>query len=201
MILAEFLEHVKARRPLDTEEIQLFMNEMSEKARRLSFEAGSTLGAHSDTDPQNRPYEKFRVAPAGEDYNNQGLKPTTGTKVSGWERVFTFTNAGNWSQYQTLVLRDGYRLPNLRELLIMGTRLPETAWNTYEATYKPIIGSTQYYYSKAMYLSMTSFSRRYIVPGYSSRDGFRFNANDQSIGVPPTDDTGKGYVHGVKDVQ
>ena len=174
---------------------------LSEKARRLSFEAGSTLGAHSDTDPQNRPYEKFRVAPVGEDYNNQGLKPTTGTKVSGWERVFTFTNAGNWSQYQTLVLRDGYRLPNLRELLIMGTRLPETAWNTYEATYRPIIGSTQYYYSKAMYLSMTSFSRRYIVPGYRSREGFRFNANDQSIGVPPTDDTGKGYVHGVKDVQ
>ena len=38
MILAEFLEHVKARRPLDTEEIQLFMNEMSEKARRVTTE-------------------------------------------------------------------------------------------------------------------------------------------------------------------
>lgn len=38
MILAEFLEHVKARRPLDTEEIQLFMNEMSDKARRVTTE-------------------------------------------------------------------------------------------------------------------------------------------------------------------
>lgn len=174
---------------------------LSEKARRLSFEAGSTLGAHSDTDPQNRPYEKFRVAPAGKDYNNQNNIPETDVRGYIGNRYLVFTNAGNWSQYQTLVLRDGYRLPNLRELLIMGTRLPESAWNTYEATYKPVIGSTQHYYSKAMYLSMTSFSRRYTVPGYSSRDGFRFNAQDQSIGVPPTDDTGKGYVHGVKDVQ
>lgn len=172
------------------------VSNLSEKARRLSFEAGSTLGAHSDTDPQNRPYEKFRVAPVGEDYNNQGNKPTTEAGWSGWNRVLTFTNAGNWSEYQTLVLPDGYRLPNLRELLIMGTRLPDTAWKQYEARY---LGG--YVRSKAMYLSMTSFSRRYTVPGYSSRDGFRFNAQDQSIGVPPTDDTGKGYVHGVKDVQ
>lgn len=174
---------------------------LSEKARRLSFEAGSTLGAHSDTDPQNRPYEKFRVAPVGEDYNNQGNKPTTGTKILEWQRVFTFTNDGNWSQYQTLVLPNGYRLPNLRELLIMGTRLPEKAWNTYEATYKPIIGDIQHYYSKAMYLSMTSFSRRYTVDGYSDREGFRFNAQDHSIGVPWLKDDGKGYVRGVKDVQ
>lgn len=177
------------------------VSNLSEKARRLSFEAGSTLGAHSDTDPQNRPYEKFRVAPVEEDYNNQGQKPTTRTKISDWQRVFTFTNDGNWSQYQTLVLPNGYRLPNLRELLIMGTRLPEAAWNTYVATYKPFLGSTQYYYSKAMYLSMTSFSKRYIVPNYSDREGFRFNAKDQSIGVPWVNDDGKGYVRGVKDVQ
>lgn len=168
---------------------------LSEKARRLSFEAGSTLGAHNDTDPQNRPYEKFRVAPVGKDYNNQSNGPTYRVGGTIGNRYLVFTNAGNWSQYQTLVLPDGYRLPNLRELLIMGTRLPEDAWETYSATY--IIR----YSSKAMYLSMTSFSRRYTVPGYSSRDGFRFNAQDQSIGVPPISDDGKGYVHGVKDVQ
>ena len=154
------------------------------------------MGAHSDTDPQNRPYEKFRVAPVGKDFNNQGYGPTYRVGGTIGNRYLVFTNAGNWSEYQTLVLPDGYRLPNLRELLIMGTRLPEDAWETYSDTY---IGRR--YSSKAMYLSMTSFSRRYTVDGYSGREGFRFNAKDQSIGVPPTDDTGKGYVHGVKDVQ
>ena len=173
---------------------------LSEKARRLSFEAGSTLGAHSDTDPQNRPYEKFRVAPVGEDYNNMGNKPETYAAGNRRDRTLAFNNDANWSSYQTITLPHGYRLPNLRELLIMGTRLPGEAWRTYEASYR-YWGQSYTVTGKAMYLSMTSFSRRYTVPGYSRRDGFRFNAKDQSIGVPPTDDTGKGYVHGVKDVQ
>lgn len=173
---------------------------LSEKARRLSFEAGSTLGAHSDTDPQNRPYEKFRVAPVGEDYNNMGNKPETYAAGNRRDRTLAFNNDANWSSYQTITLRDGYRLPNLRELLIMGTRLPDSAWKTYKASYEYWF-QTYTVTGKAMYLSMTSFSRRYTVDGYSGREGFRFNAKDQSIGVPPIGDTGKGYVHGVKDVQ
>ena len=158
------------------------------------------MGAHSDTDPQNRPYEKFRVAPEGEDYNSMGNNPSTYAAGTGRNRTLAFDNDANWSSYQTITLPDGYRLPNLRELLIMGTRLPDEAWRTYKASYR-YWGQSYTVTGKAMYLSMTSFSRRYTVPGYSSRDGFRFNAKDQSIGVPPTDDTGKGYVHGVKDVQ
>lgn len=173
---------------------------LSEKARRLSFEAGSTLGAHSDTDPQNRPYEKFRVAPEGEDYNSTGNNPSPYAAGTGRNRTLAFNDDANWSSYQTITLPHGYRLPNLRELLIMGTRLPDGAWRTYEASYR-YWGQSYTVTGKAMYLRMTSFSRRYTVPGYSRRDGFRFNAKDQSIGVPPTDDTGKGYVHGVKDVQ
>lgn len=176
------------------------VSNLSEKARRLSFEAGSTLGAHSDTDPQNRPYEKFRVAPVGEDYNNMGNKPEIYVAGTGRYRSLAFDNDANWSSYQTITLPDGYRLPNLRELLIMGTRLPDSAWKTYEASYR-YWGSYYTVTGKAMYLSMTSFSRRYTVDGYSGREGFRFNAKDQSIGVPPTGDTGKGYVRGVKDVQ
>lgn len=38
MTLAEFLAHAAARRPFDTEEIGRFMNEMSESARRITFE-------------------------------------------------------------------------------------------------------------------------------------------------------------------
>lgn len=38
MILTDFLEHVKERKRLDTEEIYRFMDEMSDEARRLTFE-------------------------------------------------------------------------------------------------------------------------------------------------------------------
>lgn len=38
MNLAEFLDFTASGRPLDTEEISLFMHEMSESARRITFE-------------------------------------------------------------------------------------------------------------------------------------------------------------------
>lgn len=38
MILTDFLEHVRERKRLDTEEIYRFMDEMSDEARRLTFE-------------------------------------------------------------------------------------------------------------------------------------------------------------------
>lgn len=38
MTLENFLEHVKERRPLNTPEIYRFMDEMSNEARRITFE-------------------------------------------------------------------------------------------------------------------------------------------------------------------
>jgi acetyltransferase-like isoleucine patch superfamily enzyme len=38
MNLEEFLEHVGARRPLNTPEIHMFLNEMSNEARKITFE-------------------------------------------------------------------------------------------------------------------------------------------------------------------
>ena len=38
MELKTFLEHVKERNPLDTAEIYRFMDEMSDEARRITFE-------------------------------------------------------------------------------------------------------------------------------------------------------------------
>ena len=38
MTLDNFLEHVKEGRPLDTPEISRFMDEMSDEARRITFE-------------------------------------------------------------------------------------------------------------------------------------------------------------------
>lgn len=42
MELKAFLEHVKERRPLDTAEIYSFMDDMSDEARRITFELNGT---------------------------------------------------------------------------------------------------------------------------------------------------------------
>lgn len=42
MTLDDFLEYVKTRQPLDTEEICTLMNEMSDEARRITFELNGT---------------------------------------------------------------------------------------------------------------------------------------------------------------
>lgn len=42
MTLDTFLKHAEARKPLDTPEIHRFMNEMSDEARRITFELNGT---------------------------------------------------------------------------------------------------------------------------------------------------------------
>ncbi len=173
---------------------------LSEKARRTSFEAGS-LPTHNDESPYNRPYGKFRVAPSDADYPAPECEAYE--DYEGWNRVIKlrFTNQLNWKDYQTYLRTDGYRLPNLRELLIMQTRLPDEAWKTYEERY-----IVNYGRSKAMYMSYTSFSRGTYGDGdgtVPNKDGgFRFNAQDKSIGAT-SNELGQdgGYARCVQDVQ
>ena len=169
---------------------------LSEKARRTSFEAGS-LPTHDDESPYNRPYGKFRVAPSDADYNVELNTPILDTywDLGAAERKTYFTNEYNWSQYKTVTLPYGYRLPNLRELLIMQTRLPDDAWTLYSTRY---FGRT--YESKAMYMSYTSFSRAGTLELEHKNGGFRFNAQDKSIGATESGNDG-GYARGVKDLQ
>lgn len=160
---------------------------LSEKSRRQSLEAGM-LPTHDDLSPYNRPYGKFRVASANNDYP----KPEYEYPYFLPGQELKFTNENKWAYYQTQSITPiGYRTPNLRELLIMMTRLPADAWPTYTASYGWYSDS-----SKAMYLSYTSFSRRNIFT--NKNGGFRFNANNNSIGATETNND-TGYVRGVKD--
>ena len=167
------------------------VSNLSEKARRLSYET-SSLPTHNDLSPYNRPYAKFRVAANVADY------PTPSIDVHALNR-WSWKGVQNWRWYQAAsITPSGYRVPNLRELLIMGTRLPDDAWQTYE-------GQRSFYghESKAMYMTYTSFSRgTYDGDGSISgkNGGFRFNAQDHSIGATSSDADG-GYVRGVKDEQ
>ncbi len=166
---------------------------LSEKSRRLSYEAGSQ-SVHDDQSPYNRPYGKFRVASVDSDY--PGPKVSVGGSIGN--RFLQFDNLHDWSYFQTEAIPNGYRIPNLRELLIMCTRLPESSWKTYEASYL-----WNDYHRKTMYVTYTSFSRGTYGNGdrtFSNKTGgFRFNAEDGSIGA--TESGHGGYVRGVKDEQ
>lgn len=48
MTLEGFIERVKARMPLDTEEIQLFMNEMSDEARKITIDINNSYHSQED---------------------------------------------------------------------------------------------------------------------------------------------------------
>ena len=169
---------------------------LSEKARRLSREV-SKLPAHNDEQPSNRPYGKFRVAANDADY------PTPKIDVNALNR-WNWEDDHDWVWYQTVsITPSGYRVPNLRELLIMGTRLPKDAWRTYTGKWGwPVTIYT--HSSKAMYMTYTSFSRGSYGTGNSSisgkNGGFRFNAEDGSIGATGSKADG-GYVRGVRDEQ
>ena len=162
---------------------------LSPKARRQSIETGN-LPQHNDLSPYNRPYAKFRVATRDQDFENAGRERTWSIPAFRWR------NWRDWSEYQTMTITpSGYRIPNLRELLIMQTRLPDDAWKSY-----PGGGLGDNGRGKAMYLSFTGFSRIGII---GNKDGgFRFNAADNSIGATSVvNGTDGGYVRGVKDIQ
>lgn len=48
MTLEGFIERVKARMPLDTEEIQLFMNEMSDEARKITIDINNSYHSQEE---------------------------------------------------------------------------------------------------------------------------------------------------------
>lgn len=168
------------------------VSNLSEKARRLSYEA-SSLPTHNDLSPYNRPYAKFRVAANDADF------PTPKIDVNVLNR-WSWEGDHDWKWYQTASITPrGYRVPNLRELLIMGTRLPANAWKTYSGCF-----GLYHHESKAMYMTYTSFSRGTYNGGDGSisgkNGGFRFNAEDGSIGATGSKADG-GYVRGVRDEQ
>ena len=169
---------------------------LSEKARRTSFEAGSSLGSHDDESPQNRPYAKFRVS-AG---TKEAIFPEpTCTWDRGWLGWQAEWNDQRWGYFQTLTPSGGYRTPNLRELLIMATRLPNDAWiKELEDSYKPQWGTTQYSTMELYYLTMTKFSRGGVDPYEDRNHGFRLNPRDMTLGAIPNNE-GDGYVRPVKD--
>ena len=163
---------------------------LTPNSRRENFEPGY-LPEHTDIQISNLPYAKFQVQGPESDY------PEPDYRYIAWEVKTDFANDLTWEEClqheeRSGALSSGYRMPNLRELLIMLNTLPESAWKTY--TY----GLRR---SKAMYMCKTEFSRAGKDHFGANRRSFRMNANDKSIGLLNDATSDRGYIRAVKDVR
>ena len=148
------------------------------KARRTNYEV-NPLPLHNERSANNLPYAKFRV------HANTYPTPSYNNN-SGW-------NNNTWSYYQTNApYPAGYRIPNQRELLIMTTRMPESAWETF---------TSGRYSIQPDYVCQTAFSLNGTAPYESgNREGFLWHSSNREFFLQ-NEDKEEGYVRPVQDVQ
>ena len=151
---------------------------------------GGILPQNKERDDNNRPYRKFAVLVSVEDdrwnssyTNTSGLYPNGGT--TPWRSVWYDEENGN-------PCPEGYRAPNLRELMLMYTTYPDLFENAFGGTY-------------SYYLCKTGFSFD-GWPGYTDgRPGFVYiyesKAKYGNLKLIGDDDgTASGKVRCVRDV-
>ena len=160
------------------------------KSRRSNFEV-VPLPAHNERSANNLPYAKFRVHKNA--YNPKGETPF----VDQWNIGKDEWNDWPWNSYQTVnPYPAGYRIPNQRELLIMTTRMPETAWPTFRDS-----DWGQSAEIKPDYVCQTSFSLNGTAPYENGkREGFLWNSESGVFYLQNSTDE-EGYVRPVQDVQ
>lgn len=160
------------------------------KSRRSNFEV-VPLPAHNERSANNLPYAKFRVHKNA--YNPKGETPF----VDQWNIGKDEWNDWPWNSYQTVnPYPAGYRIPNQRELLIMTTRMPETAWPTFRDS-----SWRQSAEIKPDYVCQTSFSLNGTAPYENGkREGFLWNSESGVFYLQNSTDE-EGYVRPVQDVQ
>ena len=193
------------------------MTNMNPKARRDIPEVGA-LSPHNERQDLNRPYAKFLVAE--KDYPEPESNATHGGDDYLWLPPYSsendakfnwFTNSKIWTYYQTDNKKDGYRIPNQRELLIMASRLPADVWNKTKLTrtwwYVDGIRKKQGSETQEkspFYYSQTSFSLNgkspYVEKYQDKRKGFIWNPNDKVFFLMHDENSEKGYIRMVKDV-
>lgn len=144
---------------------------------------GGILPQNKERDDNNRPYRKFAVLVSVEDDNESGLYPNGGTIP--WRSVWYNEENGN-------PCPEGYRAPNLRELMLMYTTYPDLFENAFGGQY-------------SYYLCKTGFSFD-GWPGYTDgRPGFVYiyesSADYGNLKLIGGDDgTASGKVRCVRDV-
>lgn len=165
------------------------LSRMNPKSLR-EFPVPDKQATHTHDQDINRPYIGFKML--ADTRNSSGDAPYY---------IGSFQNDNYWNAYQenNNACPDGYRVPNQRELLIMSTRLPDDAWETYGPVRR----------EKAIYMSYTAFALNNQY-NYNHRDGFMYNAETRAFTLQnwkePTSwwDQGEpkesGYVRCIKDI-
>ena len=179
------------------------LSRMNPKSLRTRTDA--PLQAHDETSVWNLPYEKFEMNAAT--LNDNEEEPEYSREQDGWDGIrpkykLTFDNSLNWFSYNNTAdnpCPDGYRMPNLRELLIMSTRLPKNEWPEYVIEAEGLGYARPEVRSKAMYISKTGFSMCGIDPYTGERRGFIYDAQSDKIFLQNNDGE-RGYVRCIKDI-
>lgn len=145
--------------------------------REYYVEGGGTYTPHHEKTEHNLPYWKFRVS--------KSLYPTPNYRVD---------NIYDWDYFQTYRSGVGYRVPNMRELLILMSRKGDKLYEHWKYKYDGYIYKLP---NPLHVLSYTSFSMKYSDPYTNDgRQGYSYNTKDGSMG--PGDN--EGYAPGVRDV-
>ena len=175
------------------------LSRMNPKARR-SVPSVISLGNHDETRDINRPYVKFEMEAISRNASgNEAIYDYNWSIPPDGE----FKNSNTWSIYRNSsnACPAGYHIPNQRELLIMATRLPSNAWETFECS-GPLGGR---YNARALYMCQTSFSmvgERYDSYSYTNaRQTFIWNPENGGIFYLQNETNERGYVRCVRDVQ
>lgn len=195
----------------------LDLSRMNPKSLRTAYDNGLPLPGGNEKSANNRPYKKFTVDKdiygADEPYNEivTFYNGEHGLLVVYHDAGYTWSNQGFWQQYQSPnnPCPSGYRVPNQRELLIMGSRLSKDQWPVYrdddaytwelnwgqwEKVPDPQVASWQNHY-----MCQTSFSMNGTNGYDNQREGFMW-IYSSGVFMLQNNRGEVGYVRCVKDV-
>lgn len=126
---------------------------------------GGILPQNNERDDNDRPYRKFAVLVSAEcetnsSYANEsGLYPKNDYRT--WNDLYNYENNGN-------PCPDGYRAPNLRELMLMYTTYPDL----FEIPFNPNLEKSSSYYLCKTGFSFNGWGNYNDVFGSPNRPGF-----------------------------
>ena len=195
----------------------LDLSRMNPKSLRTAYDNGQPLPGGNEKSANNRPYKKFTVDKdiygADEPYNEvvTFYNGEHGLLIVYHDAGYTWSNQGFWQQYQSPnnPCPSGYRVPNQRELLIMGSRLSKDQWPVYrdddaytwelnrtewQKVPDPQVAEWQDYY-----MCQTSFSMNGTNGYDNQREGFMW-IYSSGVFMLQNNRGEEGYVRCVKDV-
>lgn len=194
----------------------LDLSRMNPKSLRTAYDNGQPLPGGNEKSANNRPYKKFTVDKdiygADEPYNKvvTFYNGEHGLLIVYHDAGYTWSNQGFWQQYQSPnnPCPSGYRVPNQRELLIMGSRLSKDQWPVYrdddaytwelnrtewQKVPDPQVAEWQDYY-----MCQTSFSMNGTNGYDNQREGFMW-IYSSGVFMLQNNRGEEGYVRCVKD--